>query len=400
MTYDNGDKVKQIAAVFWQFLLLGCVSFGGPAAHIGYFKRTFVDKKAWLGDDEYARLIALSQFLPGPGSSQVGFAIGMKKAGILGGLAAFIGFTLPSFLILYGLSVASLNTDSQWLMGIIHGLKLLAVVVVADATLGMFQNFCQRKSSQFIAVVTAVILLCFPSLWLQLLLLLVAGAAGMLINHHSQNTAKLTQEGSCPSANKRFLFTRFHILLLVAFVGIFALMPLLYQWPLGAIFADFYYAGSFVFGGGHVVLPLLQQIVADNLSADNFLTGYAAAQAVPGPMFTLATFLGAQMSEQTFLAALTATLAIFLPGILLLIAFYQSWESLASQPKVAGAAAGINAAVVGLLISALFQPVFVSAVLTAQDFALVLLGFAMLRMFKPPILLLVFAFVVVGVCLH
>ncbi|RJG38603.1 chromate efflux transporter [Motilimonas pumila] len=386
-----------MAAVFWQFLLLGCVSFGGPAAHIGYFKRTFVDKKAWLGDEEYARLIALSQFLPGPGSSQVGFAIGMKKAGILGGIAAFLGFTLPSFLILYGLSVASLNTESHWLVGIIHGLKLLAVVVVADATLGMFQNFCQRKSSQLIAVVTAVALLVFPSLWLQLLLLVFAAATGMIISQSKTESAPLNPQST---DLKHKHFSTLHVLILVSFVSVFALMPLLYQWPLGTIFADFYYAGSFVFGGGHVVLPLLQQIVADNLSADNFLTGYAAAQAVPGPMFTLATFLGAQMSEQTFLSALTATLAIFLPGILLLIAFYRSWESLASQPKVAGAAAGINAAVVGLLISALFQPVFVSAVLSAQDFALALLGFAMLRMFKPPILLLVFAFVVAGVCLH
>ncbi|WP_420600837.1 chromate efflux transporter [Neptuniibacter sp.] len=371
--------------VFWRFLLLGLTSFGGPAAHLGYFQKTFVEEKKWIEQDAYSRLIALSQFLPGPGSSQVGFALGLRRAGLPGGIAAFMGFTLPSFLILYLLAIYGSHAESGWMVGIIHGLKLLAVIVVADATLNMQRSFCKEPSSLAIAALTAATLLIVPGLWIQMVVLILAASVGLLL-HKGQ-----TQKDCLPVKTRK--------LPLILFLCLFFALPLLAsqsEWI--SLFSGFYQAGSLVFGGGHVVLPLLQQTVVDAVTPDQFILGYAAAQAIPGPMFTLATFLGAEMMQNLpLIAALIATLGIFLPGFLLVLGLQGSWESLAHRPKVTGAVWGINAAVVGLLLSALYQPVFISSVSSGLDMALVIIGFFVLRTFKPPILFLVASFMVVGI---
>lgn len=377
--------MQTLFEIFWRFLALGCVSFGGPAAHMGYFQKAFVQKLQWIDNERYARLISLSQFLPGPGSSQVGFAIGLRRGGIAGGIAAFLGFTLPSFILMYLLANSPFSqNDTQWFTGVIHGLKLLAVVVVADACLSMFNSFCKEKHTVTIAVITAMALLIFPSLWMQMAVLIAAAIAGLFLHKTSTNeTPKM-------SAVKWKVISIFALL--------FIALPVLAVWfPWATLVSNFYQSGSLVFGGGHVVLPLLQQSLGEAVSPDRFLTGYAAAQAVPGPMFTFATFLGADlMPSNPLIGALLATLAIFLPGFLLVISLQGSWESLAAKPKVAGAIWGVNAAVVGLLISALYQPVFTSAVMRPLDMALVILGFFALRTLKVPILLLVAGFIATG----
>ena len=380
--------MSRVFEIFYRFLALGCISFGGPAAHIGYFQSAFVQKLNWIDQDAYAKLVALSQFLPGPGSSQVGFAIGLRRAGLCGGIAAFIGFTLPSFVLLYLLATISPDTNTNSIfVGVIYGLKLLAVIVVADACLSMAKTFCQDRLSISLAVASAVGLLAVSNLWMQMAVLIFAACAG----------AYFTKSVSLESKSNRTL--KFAMVPLVLFTLIFVGSPLIAtNSQTLSVFADFYYAGSLVFGGGHVVLPLLQQSVGDALSADQFLTGYAAAQAVPGPMFTLATYLGASLiPDNQLLGAMLATAGIFLPGFLLILALQGTWQSLTNIPAVAGAAAGINAAVVGLLVAALYQPIFVSAVTQSIDMAFVVLGLFALRVLSVPIVWLVFVFAIGGI---
>ncbi|WP_415901543.1 chromate efflux transporter [Neptuniibacter sp. QD29_5] len=383
------DKVWE---VFWRFLLLGCTSFGGPAAHIGYFQKAFVQEKKWIDQDAYARLVTLSQFLPGPGSSQVGFALGLRQAGLYGGIAAFLGFTLPSFLILYLLATTDTQNSGSFLIGAVHGLKLLAVVVVADATLSMQRNFCKDNQSLSIAIFTAAALLIAPSLWTQMAVLLIAAVVGIYLKKAELTSADKDPETAIEKTEQPAKLP------LIIFGLLFILMPLfalISDWA--ALFNAFYQAGSLVFGGGHVVLPLLQQTLGEAVDPDRFIVGYAAAQAIPGPMFTLATFLGADMQSNTALmGAIVATLAVFLPGFLLVLSLQGAWESLAAKPKIAGAVWGINAAVVGLLLSALYQPVFITSVTSGLDMALVIIGFFTLQKFKPPILALVAGFAIAG----
>ncbi|WP_089153042.1 chromate efflux transporter [Thalassotalea crassostreae] len=391
--------------IFWRYLILGLASFGGPAAHMGYFRKLFVEQLNWINDQEYAKLIALSQFLPGPGSSQVGFAIGVQRGGLAGGIAAFLGFTLPSFLLLYFLSALTLSDQAAWFDGVIHGLKILAVVVVLDATLSMFNSFCKDKITTAVCTVSAATLMVMPSITTQMLVLVFAAIVGVIYCKEvsSQSTAEANSnlaENSDIKSNSRKL-SKVKMVPLCLFAMLFLLLPVISNQSLwGELFASFYSAGSLVFGGGHVVLPLLQETVGNNVAPDQFMLGYAAAQAVPGPMFTVAAFLGAEsMPEHAFLAATVATLAIFLPGFLLVLAFQKSWVNLAKKPVVAGAVTGINAAVVGLLLSALYQPVFVNAVHSGVEMAAVIIGFMMLRLFKLPIVLLVVGFAVFGITL-
>ncbi|KJY80453.1 chromate efflux transporter [Vibrio nigripulchritudo] len=377
-------------SIFKTFFLLGWVSFGGPAAHIGYFRNTFVEKLKWLSEAEYAQIVALSQFLPGPGSSQVGFALGYRKGGITGAIAAFLGFTLPSAILMLLLAVLSSQlTDSNVFQSIIHGLKLLAVVVVADATIGMYKNFCQQKVTIALCVATAMALLLFPNLYTQMIVLVVAALVGQALLRGDQ----VNTESREP--------TQVSWLPLVLFAALLFGLPVLGRLATEIqLFSDFYQAGSLVFGGGHVVLPLLQNIVGDQLSQDAFLTGYAAAQAVPGPMFTFATYIGYELLPASpILGALLATLAVFLPGFLLLLAVLNNWQELASRPKLSGAVAGVNASVVGLLLAALYQPVFTSAVLSGADMAVVLAGFYLLKQRKLPIVALVAFFIGAGMLL-
>ncbi|CAM2763920.1 chromate efflux transporter [Vibrio mytili] len=370
--------------IFKTFFWLGWISFGGPAAHIGYFRKTFVEKLKWLDDSEYAQIVALSQFLPGPGSSQVGFALGYRRGGLTGACAAFLGFTLPSVLIMLVLAmVSSQITDTTVFQNIVHGLKLLAVVVVADATWGMYKNFCQSKLTAGLCVSTAIALLVAPSLWTQMMVLIVAGLIG---------TRFLHQPSTAESKPFKPTLTPLMIFALL-FIG----LPLLaHTLPILGLFSDFFQAGSLVFGGGHVVLPLLQNIVGDQLSQDAFLTGYAAAQAVPGPMFTFATYIGYQMSATPILGALIATIGVFLPGFLLLLGVLKNWQALAGKPRVSGAIHGVNASVVGLLLAALYQPVFSSAVTAPIDIALIIAGFYLLKKLNLSILWLIVFFVGMG----
>ena len=380
--------MNSVVEVFWRFLTLGCVSFGGPVAHIGYFQQTFVKKLKWIDEQEYGQLVGLSQFLPGPGSSQVGFALGLKRAGLLGGLAAFVGFTTPSFILLWLLAYSGVDqSDNVLLYGAVTGLKMLAVVVVADATFSMFKAFCRERLTISIAVLSAFVLLALPSLLSQLVVLLSAS----IIGWRSLKPVDDIQHGNL----------NIHIPSLVLFAVLFFLGMLLFRDNiLWMLFSQFYQAGSLVFGGGHVVLPLLQELVGEQVSTDRFLLGYSAAQAVPGPMFTLASYLGAEiLQDMPFVGALIATLGIFMPGFVLIYAFYRYWDIAALPSTVKGAMIGINAAVVGLLFSALYQPVFLSAVTSGSHLAIVLLGIYALKVVRVPIAILVLAFALIGVAL-
>lgn len=365
-----------------QFLWLGCISFGGPAAHIGYFQRTFVERLGWLTQAEFAQLLALCQLLPGPASSQLGFAIGRQRAGLAGALAAFAGFTLPSFLLLLAAAIGLGQLGNNvWLDAALHGLKLLALVVVADAVLTMSRQFCKTTRNQGIMVATAAALWWQPGLLTQLVML--AGAALLCARVGAPQTP-----GPQPSPAQSIPVHQPHWPTLLLFALLFVGLPLL-GGPVGQLVADFYRAGSLVFGGGHVVLPLLAESVGHSLNQQQFLTGYSLAQLVPGPMFTLATYLGAQLLPASPVGgALLATLALFLPGFLLLWAMGPCWQSWLARPRLAGAVAGINAAVVGLLLAALYQPVWQSAVLAPTDLALAAIGFYLLRGLKLPILAL------------
>lgn len=368
--------------MFIQFLWLGCISFGGPAAHIGYFQRTFVERLGWLTQAEFAQLLALCQLLPGPASSQLGFAIGRQRAGLAGALAAFAGFTLPSFLLLLAAAIGLGQLGNNvWLDAALHGLKLLALVVVADAVLTMSRQFCKTTRNQGIMVATAAALWWQPGLLTQLVML--TGAALLCARTGAPQTP-----GPQPSPAQSIPARQPHWPTLLLFALLFVGLPLL-GGPVGQLVADFYRAGSLVFGGGHVVLPLLAESVGHSLNQQQFLTGYSLAQLVPGPMFTLATYLGAQLLPASPVGgALLATLALFLPGFLLLWAMGPCWQSWLAHPRLAGAVAGINAAVVGLLLAALYQPVWQSAVLAPTDLALAAIGFYLLRELKLPILAL------------
>ncbi|EKF9232709.1 chromate efflux transporter [Vibrio cholerae] len=372
--------------IFRTFFALGWVSFGGPAAHIGYFRHTFVEKLRWLSEQEYAQFVALSQFLPGPGSSQVGFAIGYHRGGLAGAWAAFLGFTLPSVLIMLLLAgLSSHLLDTPLFDQVIHGLKLLAIIVVADACLTMYRNFCQQRLTAGLCVLTAVAITLAPSLLTQFAVLLLAALVGQ---------ARLASKPS--SALEAF---RPSWLSLLLFVSLLLGLPLLAaSSPLVELFGHFFQAGSLVFGGGHVVLPLLQNALGDSLSTDQFLTGYAAAQAVPGPMFTLATYLGYVLTpEMPVVGALIATLAVFLPGFLLLLGVLKNWSALAQRPKVAGAMQGVNACVVGLLLAALYQPVWSSTVHAPLDWAALLVGFFLFKVLRLPLIGMVGSALLLGV---
>jgi chromate transporter len=299
---------------------------------------------------------------------------------------AFLGFTLPSVLIMLALAVLSSQlTETSLFQNIVHGLKLLAVVVVADATWGMYKNFCKERLSVTLCLITAISLLVFPGIATQMLVLVIAALVGMKYLGSQEQGSQTRFEPS--------------VFPLVLFVVLIVGLPFIAQsLPALELFSDFFQAGSLVFGGGHVVLPLLQNIVGDQLSQDAFLTGYAAAQAVPGPMFTFATYIGYELLPQAPIAgALIATLGVFLPGFLLLLGVLKNWQSLAKMPKVSGAVNGVNAAVVGLLVAALYQPVFTSAVMSPIDISFVLIGFYLLKQLKLPIVWMVIFFMAAGI---
>ncbi|WP_323147308.1 chromate efflux transporter [Pseudomonas marginalis] len=370
-------------SVFLIFLRLGLTSFGGPIAHLGYFRDAFVTRRRWLSERSYADLVALCQFLPGPASSQVGIALGLSRAGYGGALAAWLGFTLPSAVVLILLALGITRHSTAIPPGALHGLKVVAVAVVAQAVWGMARNLCTDAPRVAVMLLAACVALLQTSAWGQVGVILIAGMAGLLLFKPAPPTA----HDALPVTISR----RAGALWLSLFVLLLASLPILAQLmpnPTLAVTDAFYRTGALVFGGGHVVLPLLQAEVVPRhwVSTDVFLAGYGAAQAMPGPLFTFAAFLGASMTQAPngWLGGLLCLLAIFAPSFLLVLGALPFWESLRRSPRTQAALAGVNAAVVGLLLAALYQPVWTSAIFTAQDVALALIGLVALMVWKLP----------------
>ncbi len=369
--------------MFLIFLRLGLTSFGGPIAHLGYFRDAFVTRRRWLSERSYADLVALCQFLPGPASSQVGIALGLSRAGYGGALAAWLGFTLPSAVVLILLALGITRHSTAIPPGALHGLKVVAVAVVAQAVWGMARNLCTDAPRVAVMLLAACVALLQTSAWGQVGVILIAGMAGLLLFKPAPPTA----HDALPVTISR----RAGALWLSLFVLLLASLPILAQLmpnPTLAVTDAFYRTGALVFGGGHVVLPLLQAEVVPRhwVSTDVFLAGYGAAQAMPGPLFTFAAFLGASMTQAPngWLGGLLCLLAIFAPSFLLVLGALPFWESLRRSPRTQAALAGVNAAVVGLLLAALYQPVWTSAIFTAQDVALALIGLVALMVWKLP----------------
>ena len=379
----------------WEVLLaalrLGLTSFGGPVAHIGYFRDEYVTRRRWLDDAAYADLVALCQLLPGPASSQVGIAVGMRRAGLPGGIAAWVGFTAPSAaaLILFGYGVSAF--DHLVVQGWLRGLKVVAAAVVAFALLGMARSLAPDARRATIAIAAAVAMLLWRSPLAQVLVIVIAAAAGRLL-----------LQGVVPPAGAGTPNVRTRPFAAVASLALFAILlgglPILRQFvtsePL-EVFDAFYRSGSLVFGGGHVVLPLLQAEVVPQgwVTSEQFIAGYGAAQAVPGPLFTFSAYLGTMMrgSVGGWSGGLFTLLAIFLPSFLLVAGILPFWERLRTFRPLRAAIAGVGAAVVGLLLAALYDPVWVTAIRTPTDLALGLAAFAMLAWWKIPPWLVVLA---------
>ncbi|WDZ80696.1 chromate efflux transporter (plasmid) [Ensifer adhaerens] len=369
------------AEVFGAFLKLGLTSFGGPIAHLGYFRDELVVRRKWIDEAGYADLVALCQFLPGPASSQVGFALGLLRGGPLGALAAWAAFTLPSALLLVIFALAATSFDGPIGTGLLHGLKIVAVAVVAQAVWGMTKSLTPDRERASIAVACVLIVV------------FAAGAIGQIaaITFGAIAGTVLCRNG--PAAGSTHL--TFHVGRPVGIICLVTFFVLLGALPIAAgiskswgLFDAFYRSGSLVFGGGHVVLPLLQaEVVAPGwVSNDAFLAGYGAAQAVPGPLFTFAAYLGAVMGPEPngILGAGICLVAVFLPGFLLLVGALPFWDNFRKRPIAQAAMRGANAAVVGILGAALYSPVFTSAVLNAHDFALALTAFILLVVWKAP----------------
>jgi chromate transporter len=373
--------------VFGTFLKLGLTSFGGPIAHIGYFRRELVERRKWIGESEFAQLLALCQFLPGPASSQLGFSLGLLRAGWAGALAAFVAFTLPSALLLFAFAALLPHVSGTLGEAAIHGLKLVALAVVAHGVLGMTRQLCPDTPRASIAAVAAATVLLAGQAWVQLLVVALGAAAGLFF---CRNVQPVPGGGLQPRYGAQTGWV-----LLVVFALLLLGLPLAAEGREGllAVAEAFYRAGALVFGGGHVVLPLLEEtVVAPGwISRDEFLAGYGAAQAVPGPMFTISAYLGARLpgGEGGAVGAAVALIAIFLPGFLLVAGALPLWRAIAGRPAAAHAIAGVNAAVVGLLGAALYDPVWTSAVRGPLDLAIALVGFTLLAAWKASALLVV-----------
>jgi chromate transporter len=365
------------------FTRLGLTSFGGPVAHLGYFRAEFVERRRWFDDRTFADIVALCQFLPGPASSQVGIAVGLSRAGYLGALAAWLGFTLPSaiLMVLFAYGVTSLGNVSD--VGWIHGLKVAAVAVVAQAVLGMMRTLAPDRERASVAVAATVLVLAVPSAWGQIGAIVLGALIGMLL----PRPAVASDHAALPLKVGRTTGAVFLAVFFVLLAGLPLLLAAIPSHVL-AVFEAFYRAGSLVFGGGHVVLPLLQASVVPPgwVSNDTFLAGYGAAQAVPGPLFTFAAYLGAVMipAPNGWLGAILCLVAMFLPSFLLVIGALPFWEQLRGKPAAQAALRGVNAAVVGVLLAALYNPVWTAGITKASDFALAALAFLLLFMWQTP----------------
>jgi chromate transporter len=387
-THPAAQAVKQqprggtAAEVLWVFLRLGLTSFGGPVAHLGYFRSNIVERRRWLTEISYADIVALCQFLPGPASSQVAVSLGIQRAGFLGGLAAWFGFSMPSAVALiafgYGVSRVGDLSHAAWL----HGLKIVAVAVVAQAIFGMARNLCPDRERASLAVGSALFALAVPSVLGQIGAIAIGALIGWKL---------FPSTGKQPHEDLGFTISR-----RVAVGSLVTFAVLLFGLPIAAqggshliqLFNAFYRSGSLVFGGGHVVLPLLQRAVVPPGWVNNnlFLAGYGAAQAVPGPLFTFAAYLGTVMGPvpNGWIGGLICLVAIYLPSFLLLIGILPFWDGLRRRSGVQSALRGVNAAVVGVLVAAFYSPVWTSAINAPRDFGIAILAFLALVFWNTP----------------
>ncbi|HYM74276.1 MAG TPA: chromate efflux transporter [Stellaceae bacterium] len=387
--------------VFPIFLRLGLTAFGGPLAHLAYFRTEFVERRRWLDEHAFADIVALCQFLPGPGSSQTGLSIGLLRAGLPGGIAAWLGFTTPSAvaMIAFGYGVSRLGDiqGAAWL----HGLKIVAVAVVANAVWGMARTLCPDRQRATIAVGAALLAMALPASIGQVAAIAVGGVIGWWFLTGSA--------ASVPAAALAMHLPKsLSVVCAILFVTLMVGLPLLAAAvPNHALaeFDSFYRTGALVFGGGHVVLPLLQaELVPPGwVSNDSFLAGYGAAQAMPGPLFTFSAYLGTVMGQPPngWLGGILCLVAIFLPSFLLLIGMLPYWDRLRHRPAVQSALRGVNAAVVGLLLAALYNPVWTSAILGPRDFAVGIVAFLLLALWKlPPWLVVIFGAAATSLVAH
>jgi chromate transporter len=410
---DDRNDAKEIAAlpvaamrsqtgspleVLRVFLKLGVSSFGGPIAHIGYFREEFVVRRCWLDEQAFVDLVALCQFLPGPASSQVGFSIGLMRAGYAGALAAWTGFTLPSaiILVLFAYGAGALSGPAG--TGLLHGLKLVAVAIVAQAVWGMARSLCPDKERASIAVLSALIILFSSSSLAQIGAILLGGILGLWLCRGAPPAAMGHIAMPVSRRTGLLALAAFFILL----IGLPALKTAQGSQGIG-LFDAFYRSGALVFGGGHVVLPLLREafVTPGWVSDDAFLAGYGAAQAIPGPLFTFAAYLGAVVKPPPHgvAGATLGLFGIFLPGILILLGALPFWGSFRTRLEAQAAMRGINAAVVGLLGAALYNPLWTSSVKTPGDFGVALVGFVLLSAWRTPPLLVVIVSALAGIAL-
>ena len=392
------ERRARALEVLLAFSKLGVSSFGGPIAHIGYFREEFVVRRRWLDEHAYADLVGLCQFLPGPASSQVGFSLGLMRAGYLGGLAAWTGFTLPSAIALVLFAHGASALQGSLGTGLLHGLKLVAVAIVAQAVWGMARTLCPDRERATIAMVATLVILISASSGAQILAIALGGVAGLWLCRAAPQAP--TGHVSVPVSRPVGLAALAIFLLLLVALPVWR--------NLGAsqglaLFEAFYRSGALVFGGGHVVLPLLREaVVAPGwVSDDVFLAGYGAAQAVPGPLFTFAAYLGAVVTPQPHgsVGAALSLVAIFLPGMLALMGTLPFWDAFRRRVSAQAIMRGVNAAVVGLLGAALYHPVWTSSVETPADIGLALVGFVLLNVWRAPPLLVVVIGALGGVAL-
>jgi len=378
------------------FLRLGLISFGGPVAHIGYFREEFVARRRWLDDAAFSDLVGLCQFLPGPASSQLGFSIGLLRAGFVGGLAAWTGFTLPSAialtLVAFGTDAALQGSSASVAAGLVHGLKLVAVAIVAQAVWGMARTLCPDRQRAAIAIAAAVAVSVGASSMMQVAVLLCGGLLGIWFCRTP--TPASTAQPVAPVSRLAAPVSRaVGMASLAAFAVLLIGLPWLRGWHTAALFDAFYRSGALVFGGGHVVLPLLREafVASGWVSDDVFLAGYGAAQAVPGPLFTFASYLGAVAAPASHrvAGAPLGLIGIFLPGILILLGTLPFWDQFRVRTDAQALMRGINAAVVGVLGAALYHPIWTSSVTTARDIGVALTGFVLLTVWRAPPILIV-----------
>ncbi|GIO04140.1 chromate transporter [Brevibacillus reuszeri] len=376
--HTENSKLKRLPELFLVSMKLGATSFGGPIAHLGFFHEEYIKRRKWLDEKSYAELVAVCQILPGPASSQVGIGIGIIRGGLLGGIAAWLGFTMPSVLVLV-LFAMFMQGSNIAQAGWIHGLKIVAVAIVAHAVIEMGKKLAPDKKRATIAVLAAAAALLWQTAFSQIMIIVLAGLLGWSFYRGEQ--------ASIVPAIRVPIKRSVAVLCLTLFVCLLLALPVLkgvLSLPWLAMFDSFYRAGSLVFGGGHVVLPLLEREVlpAGWLTKEQFLAGYGATQAVPGPLFTFAAYLGAVMNG--WVGAAVATIAIFLPAFLLVAGTLPFWGALRQKRGIQAALAGVNAAVVGILLAALYDPIWVSSILTPADFVLATILFTLLAFWKTP----------------